>query len=600
MTNNCFSIVFVFFCDIIITQYNFLKKGYLIMKKFISVVSLLLAALFVLTACTTDPGSTSSAPQPGNVTVTCQQVEGTQQVDIKWTSDAELTKVDVTVLHGDLTVSTVSIEGDALSAKEIKADAFYGKQQIKVDFTFANGTATSKTSDVSLSADEYVIAPVSGSMPQLYFTLYMNEITDNHSIPAFVWLARPDSWNWDNLPENVFPMPTVEKSEVLTHNNYDRMVEVTDKYIEELFAINPDAKFNLYINDYNSYLYLKLLTANGIPEENYTVTLLSDGGASYNEFNAAFNSEDTEFDADAKYADMASKLSTLYTEVAEAKDYSADGSFTVDTSEFRQYSYVAAKEKTNIEWWILRPRSGVLCSPDTEFIDNVLNNEVSKAPYDAENSIIEERNFAAPLTSLTEEEEKALKALYNFSNEMFEAADEQDKKAMMILGSWANAENEPEFESYVKFVKAFYGDEFVYYYKGHPNTPTSTSPYKQEQLKELDLIDVESSINAELILFFYPDIYMCGYASSTFLSVESSEMACALFNMTKEEGNSSTATEQYCDLIGLYVSKITDIGKYDECTEKDHVYLLAEDNHGDGYIIFDGTADEIVFDSINN
>ena len=190
-----------------------------------------------------------------------------------------------------------------------------------------------------------------------------------------------------------------------------------------------------------------------------------------------------------------------------------------------------------------------------------------------------------------------LKSLYNFNGELFEAADKQDKKAMMILGSWATAENEPDFAAYVNLVKLIYGDEFVYYYKGHPNTPTSTVPEKQEQLKELDLIDVESSINAELILFFYPDIYMCGYNSSTFMSVESKEMACAIFNMTKEQAAENEGMENYRDLIGLYLSPIEDTSLYAECTQADHEYFLIEYNAADAaqpYSIYDATTNEIV------
>jgi len=79
-------------------------------------------------------------------------------------------------------------------------------------------------------------------MPQLYFTLNMKEITKDYTIPSFVWLARPGSWNWDNLPENVYAMPNVDKAEVLKHDNYDKMVQYTDAYIEELYSINPNAK----------------------------------------------------------------------------------------------------------------------------------------------------------------------------------------------------------------------------------------------------------------------------------------------------------------------------------------------------------------------
>jgi len=364
------------------------------------------------------------------------------------------------------------------------------------------------------------------------------------------------------------------------------MINAADEYIEELYSINPASRFNLYINDFNSYLYLKLLAGNGIPESNYYVTLLSDGGASYKAFNDAFNPDDESFDADAKYADMAEKLNTLYGEVATEKDYYYSDIFSVDTTEFRQYTYVAAKEKSNVEWWILRPREGVLCSPDADFINTVLTTDKTEG-------IIEERNFANPLKAMTDEEKSELKALYNFNNEMFNAADEQNKKAMMILGSWATAENEPDFESYVKLVKAYYGDEFVYYYKGHPNTPTSNHPEKQKQLEELGLIDVESSINAELILFFYPDIYMCGYNSSTFLSVESKEMACAIFNMTAEAANANEGMSGYKDLIALYVSKIDGESQYASlCGNAIESCFLVEFND---YV--DTEADFAIFDA---
>ena len=168
---------------------------------------------------------------------------------------------------------------------------------------------------------------------------------------------------------------------------------------------------------------------------------------------------------------------------------------------------------------------------------------------------------------------------------------------MMILGSLATETNEPDFAAYVRLIKRMYGDEFVYYYKGHPNTPTATVPEKQAQLEELGLIDVESSINAELILFFYPDIYMCGYNSSTFMSVEAPEMACAIFNMTKAQAQENSGTENYRNLIGVYLSPIADTAAYPECSESTHRYFLMEYNRETSefaYSIYDATADTIL------
>lgn len=563
------------------------------MKKIVCAI-LALSLLLSLVACGSGEIKAASQEQMDKYGFTAAQVDKTQNLAVSWNEGKDLKSVDIAVKYGDVSLGGITEEG---AAGKTEFMARYGKYTLNIVFTEKNNKKYSLDFDVALAADKYVIAPISGSMPQLYFTLNLDEITNNGETPAFVWLARPDSWNWENLPKNVFMMPTAAREEVLTHNNYDRMMAATKAYIADLYAADPNSKFELYINDFNAYAYVDLLIGNGVPEENFYVTLLSDGGASYTAFNEAFNPDDAAFDADAKYAQMAQNLDAVYGEVKEAGAYTYDGDYTVSTDEFTQYCYVAAKEKTNVEWWVLRPRAGVLCSPDEDFINRVLKDEVSKAPYDAENSIIEERNFASPLTKMSDEQKTALKALYNFNNEMFEAADKQGKKAMMILGSWANAENEPDFAAYVNLVKKYYGDEFVYYYKGHPNTPTSTVPEKQTQLTELDLIDVESSINAELILFFYPDIYMCGYNSSTFMSVESEEMACAIFNMTKEAAAENEGTENYRDLIGLYLSRIEDTAAYAECTEADHEYFLIEYNNVETdlqYSIYDATADTII------
>ncbi len=558
------------------------------MTKRLIALALALITVFALVACDNDTADTSDPVAEFTAEFSAQQVDDAQRFALSWTYDS-VTKLEVTVTHGDMTVASKTFDGDELNDKSVELDAYYGKHTVAVKATNVEKAVCNTTAEVSLTAKEYNIAPISGSMPQLYFTLNMKEITNDGAIPTFVWLARPDSWNWDNLPENVYAMPNVDKSEVLTHNNYDAMVDATNAYIKELYSLNKDSKFNLYINDFNSYLYLKLLVANGIPEANYYVTLLSDGGASYEAFNNAFNGEDPDFDADAKYDAMVADMNTLYNEVREKGDYNWIDAFTVDTYTFNQYAYVASREKGNVEWWILRPRAGVLNSPDEDFINRVLNDDKTEG-------IIEERNFASPLTKMTDEEKTELKQLYNFNNEMFEAADESGKDAMMILGSWALAKNEPDFEAYVRFVKTYYGDDFVYYYKGHPNTPTRNYPDKQAQLEKLGLIDVESSINAELILFFYPDIYMCGYNSSTFLSVQSPEMACAMFNMKAED-----CEAEYKDLIGIYISKIdVETSEYASyCTEAGHDYFLVQyHNMGDDFSldfgIYDDTAGVIM------
>ena len=54
------------------------------------------------------------------------------------------------------------------------------------------------------------------------------------------------------------------------------------------------------------------------------------------------------------------------------------------------------------------------------------------------------------LTSLSSEQQAKLKTLYNFSDTMFEKAEQENKQIMVILGTWTDTENATNFDAYVK------------------------------------------------------------------------------------------------------------------------------------------------------
>lgn len=157
------------------------------------------------------------------------------------------------------------------------------------------------------------------------------------------------------------------------------------------------------------------------------------------------------------------------------------------------------------------------------------------------------------LTAKGEVVENEFKNLYHFSETMFEDADKNGKQVMMFLGT--RVTGEADFEDYARFCMLYYGDEYEYYYKGHPATPTDMYPEKQNQLNSLGVHDVESSIAAELILYFYPNISMSGYDSTTFMSA-SEEMACCLFNKTLDAAYNVTNGCDYKNTIDFCISKL--------------------------------------------
>ena len=123
--------------------------------------------------------------------------------------------------------------------------------------------------------------------------------------------------------------------------------------------------------------------------------------------------------------------------------------------------------------------------------------------------------------------------------------------------------------------EVIYGDDYLYYYKGHPNTPTGMYPQKQEQLDRLGITDVDSSVAAELILFFNPEIGLSGYGSSTYNSA-SADAAGGLWNSTKAEALKPGAVIDYSimDWFASPITEDTDAAIRSLCKQGDSCYLV--------------------------
>lgn len=126
---------------------------------------------------------------------------------------------------------------------------------------------------------------------------------------------------------------------------------------------------------------------------------------------------------------------------------------------------------------------------------------------------------------------------------------------MMILGTDWDTEK-GSIEDYLRITMEVYGDEYVYYYKGHPGFPTSSYTERAEILNNLtkegyNLYELDNSVAAEFFLFFFDDIEMIGYPSTTFESGLDTN-ADGVFGQNMDSG-------YYSDLLETYISKITDI-----------------------------------------
>lgn len=458
----------------------------------------------------------------------------------------------------------------------------YGKFTTTVDFVKNGATACTVSSPVGMIAEEYNIAPLNASFPVIYFSLAIQDASTNDKgepVPGFVFLEREDAFDWNALAENVYALPYATKTQLGNGRTYFHQLQlIMADFVKDLFEISPKSKFNLYTVDNYCEHILMMLTANNIPEEQYHVYLLSDGSGSYSIFNDTYNTKD----ATSVYYEMAAEWTRVKNLVKTERQFKNDmlqrylDEGGHDYQIFRRYAYVIANLESNVEWWLARVND-TLQSPDADFLAKV------KAQSTDPNGCIKIKAMNTMLTDLQAKGEasvNAFKKMYKFNDAMFTEAQTKKKKVMLILSTRVDLET--NFEDYVKFTKAYYGEDYVYYYKGHPATPTGLYPAKQTQLNKLGVTDVESSIAAELILFFYPDIYLCGYQTSTFLSVTDDEKACALFNVNK------TATDAYAKSMDSFVSRIDLQNDYYKpyaayCTDTTKAYYLVEYNKTDKY-----------------
>ncbi len=469
----------------------------------------------------------------------------------------ELTKIAVTAKINSVTDVFAYKEmtiGQALDGVDMDFGTYGLFKNVKIEL-YKNEALYSSAicQNVAVSADHYNFAYMNGTYPVLVASLKMDEITQNGSIPTFVALERNDAYNWDNLPDGVHFMPVFTKDVATRGDFHGRRAEIAD-YIKDLYEINPDSHFSLYVVDNYIELILEFLVANGIPESNWNAVMLSDGAGTAAILSQTYGTDNPSVKYEAMKNEWIALKKHFYRtgnyEIASSGRYinsAISENYHDYYSVLARYAYVVAKEQSNVEWWVNRLRAGenlvAINTIDSAFCTDIVNSATSFYTNNL-------------LAALTPEQTSEFKALYNFNDQMFAKAVEENKKVMVILGtSWGG--EKATFYEQIKLTMNFYGDDYIYYYKGHPGYPTSLYPERQQMIKQLNdegytLYEVDNAIAAEVILFFYPDIYSSGWQTSTFDSLESYEKAGILYGVPYANKGSFT----YGDMMNVFSTVI--------------------------------------------
>jgi uncharacterized protein YjdB len=514
------------------------------------------------------PGSTEGHYRPALYQTSFAQVGETTNVSVSPDAIDELTangiadSVSVTarMSYGGAITREVSA-GQSLASIQREGMQLdfgtYGPFTVTTEYKKNDVVVESNEQTVGVTASQYNIAPLSATLPAVMFSLSLWDITSNKAgnVPTIIMLDRPSAYDWNNLPTNTYAMPYLSETAIQGTSDYTAFAD----YVGDLYRLNPSASFHLYINDITCSYIQQVLYANRIPSSNYAITMLSDGSASYQFFNEAYNVADPV----AKHQSMIDAWNKAKSEAYATGAVSAGYGW----HEHWDSMYAVVDSETSIDWWLTRP---ALFTNGGSVLEQLKNDPKVKRVYLDQ--------MLKALTAKGSTVENQFKALFNFNEGYFSQAQKQGKKIMVILGTYPDT----DLASYIKLTKAYYGDDYIYYYKGHPHTPTALDPDKQKVLESLGVTDVDSSLPAELLIYFNPDMYLCGYDSSTFDSVEhdgAAGNALGLFRKTKAQAMGSTGNPVRFGIMDTFMSPISDASDAairGLCSDGDRCFLVEQ------------------------
>jgi hypothetical protein len=450
---------------------------------------------------------------------------------------------------------------DAAKTLTLEVPAF-GKWMVSAAYTQGEDTVqTTEEQAVGVVAERYNIAPITSTTPVLIYSMKMlydkglNQTESGDPVPSILCLNRPDQYDWEKLPENVYANPLLTKSQngkAYGANKWQsiKIARMKD-YVNELYALNPSSKFVFIVNDWMCRITLpQLVYLSDLPEDSYSLILVTDGSATYNLFRTVYGNTEN---AQAKHDMLVASFKKFRDEVRKDPNYGYDleapknGYSNVPCEDgqvriLRELAY-AIVDVEDAQWWVVRKSKDTFEIEDEDFMKKVIADTRISNNY--LNGLLSNVQAAG--------KEDIFRALYKFDDTAFQATRAKKKKIMMILGTAKAVENENPVDQFVNFTQAYYGDQFEYYYKGHPGWIIEGDKERLAHMAELNLQTLDSSIAAELFGFYNPDIYLSGYTSTTFQSIGSAETNGGLYNITKDAAYNTSKLE-YAEKMDFFMT----------------------------------------------
>ena len=386
----------------------------------------------------------------------------------------------------------------------------YGLWTVEIRYCRNDRAVAKEVRTVKVEASEYNIAYLSATLPAEIFLINLWDITAA-DCPTVVGLERV-LFDYNALPGNVYPFPLAKEEELTTaYKGFYSYSQRLVSYISMLYKMNHQARFNLYLCDHQAFYTLALMYSNGIPEENFSVFLLSDGTGSYEGFSYVFGNPDgiKTYNAMKDTWNMAKQMAKESSVQRWKKEnFISCGNPAVSQTQKSEchmielsnrlaYAYVITRESRNFTWILHNP----------EMLD-----AGDRALFPLAGSI-KKIDFISGIRSLEQHRDELVRLL-GLDCEVFKHSFSVGRKICMLFGSYPPSEDD---KKYAEATIGLFGNKYEYYFKEHPRTVVS--PERKKAAEERGIRFLDPKIPTEIYMMIDPEICLAGYLSSAFLSI---------------------------------------------------------------------------------
>lgn len=370
---------------------------------------------------------------------------------------------------------------------------------------------------------EYDFYITSATLSTLYSALNLAD-DSSHS---YVWFGRADTMDIVYLRKhNITVSDYVGNNLALIEDVVPEAVNL----IKEILHEDPDAYFNLYVDDNRHYLEYMLFAEQGLDEHRYSVNYFSDGTLSYVQ-SYSYNEYDPETDTITSDLDKFIQVQEEQNSIldnARANKYKDDDYEYILTNQTNELEYqidyiLVSTLRNNVTYYLQYP----------EFLK--IGNEIK--PY-LENANIEELTPTEMFANLSDNEKRTF---FNYIGLDKSDLDKQyfnsdnNKKYLVITGTTPIDNNlgKENFEDLIDKVVEEYGDDYNILYKPHPSAVPDEEYLEYFSSKNIKVLP--ERLPMEAILFVYPEIKLGGFASSLYMSVPNNQSTLFFFGNNKDD-----------------------------------------------------------------